>query len=162
MLIMPRTAPKKTGDNIICIIAYRKCKLSHVTHVCGRHGCIKGLVEDHVCPALCVIICYLKHATHRHCAASMQAVDGGLGFSVSLVFYKSAPCNKTNSVTAHCLLQLNSVICACGHMRFTFAGAVRSSQHSALVYAAKGLKQSPHVLVALLLSQHAHKQLPVL
>lgn len=46
--------------------------------------------------------------------------------------------------------------------RVTFAGAVRSSQHGALVDAAKGLKQPSNVLVALLLSQHAHKQLPVL
>lgn len=45
---------------------------------------------------------------------------------------------------------------------FTFAGAVGSSQHSTLVYAAKGLKQPSDVLIALLLSQHAHKQLPVL
>lgn len=44
----------------------------------------------------------------------------------------------------------------------TFAGAIWSPQHSALVYAAKRLKQPPDILIALLLSQHAHKQLPVL
>lgn len=45
---------------------------------------------------------------------------------------------------------------------FTFAGAIRSSQHSTLIYAAEGLKQPFDVLVALLLSQHAHKQLSIL
>lgn len=63
------------------------------------------------------------------------------------------------------LLKLNNVVCAfLGILYFvclTFTGAIRSSQHSALVYAAKGLKQPPHVLVTLLLSQHAYEQLPV-
>lgn len=45
---------------------------------------------------------------------------------------------------------------------FTFTGAVGSSQHSTLVYAAKGLKQPSDILIALLLSQHAYKQLSVL
>lgn len=31
---------------------------------------------------------------HRHCAASMQAVDGSLSFSVSLEFYKSTTFKK--------------------------------------------------------------------
>lgn len=44
----------------------------------------------------------------------------------------------------------------------TFAGPVRSSQDSTLIYAAKGLKQPSDVLIALLFSQHPHKQLPVL
>lgn len=45
---------------------------------------------------------------------------------------------------------------------FTFAGSVRSSQHSALIYAAEGLEEPSDVFIALLLSQHAHKQLSVL
>lgn len=45
---------------------------------------------------------------------------------------------------------------------FAFAGAVGSSQDGALVYAAEGLEQPSDVFVALLLSKHPHKQLPVL
>lgn len=48
--------------------------------------------------------------------------------------------------------------CSC----LTFTGAIGSSQHCTLVYAAKGLKQPSDILVALLLSQHANKQLSVL
>lgn len=47
-------------------------------------------------------------------------------------------------------------------MQFTFTCAIWSSQNSTLLYAAKGLKQPSDILVALLLSQHAYKQLPVL
>lgn len=59
-------------------------------------------------------------------------------------------------------IKIPSIIPVYANECVTFAGAVRSSQHSALVYAAKGLKQPSDVIVALLLSQHAHKQLPVL
>lgn len=38
---------------------------------------------------------YVTCTTYRHCAAAVQAVNGGLGFSVSLEFHKSTPCNKT-------------------------------------------------------------------
>ena len=44
----------------------------------------------------------------------------------------------------------------------TFTGAVGTPEHGALVYVSEGLEQPPYVLVALLLAQHAHKQLPVL
>lgn len=40
------------------------------------------------------IICDHVHAAYRHCAAPVQAVDGSLGFGMSLEFHKRAPCNK--------------------------------------------------------------------
>lgn len=43
----------------------------------------------------------------------------------------------------------------------TFAGTVRPAEHRALLYAAERLEHFPHIGVRLLLSQHAHKQLPV-
>lgn len=43
----------------------------------------------------------------------------------------------------------------------TFAGAIRSTEHRALLYAAERLEHLSHVGVRLLFSQHAHKQLPV-
>lgn len=43
----------------------------------------------------------------------------------------------------------------------TFAGTVRPAEHRALLYAAEWLEHFPHIGVRLLLSQHAHKQLPV-
>lgn len=57
--------------------------------------------------------------------------------------------------------EVRDIFLFCGRSP-TFAGAIWSPQHSALVYAAKRLKQPPDILIALLLSQHAHKQLPVL
>lgn len=130
----------------------------------------------------------VTHATYRHCAAAVQAVDGSLGFGVSLELYKSTACNKTvGSAESHGSLwqkiknkyisknkknkniqntkhsgDEKKLLSAALIVGRTFTGAVRPSQHSALVYAAKGLEQPAHVLVALLLSQHADKQLPVL
>lgn len=97
---MPRKQQNHTDAYITYIISYGKLLLFHVTYA--------RLQEDHtnyiVCACLAcafLIICNLIHATYRHCAAPMQAVDGSLGFSVSLIFYKSAPCNEAESVTAH-------------------------------------------------------------
>lgn len=44
----------------------------------------------------------------------------------------------------------------------TLTGPIRPSQDGALLHLAKGLKEAPHVVLALLLAQHPHKQLPVL
>ena len=44
----------------------------------------------------------------------------------------------------------------------TFTGPVGAPEHGALVYVSEGLEQPPHILVTLLLPQHAHKQLTVL
>lgn len=43
----------------------------------------------------------------------------------------------------------------------TFAGSVGASQDGALLDLAKGLKEAPDVVLALLLPQHPHKELPV-
>lgn len=43
----------------------------------------------------------------------------------------------------------------------TFAGSVRPSEDGALLDLAKGLKEAPDVILALLLPQHTHKELPV-
>lgn len=43
----------------------------------------------------------------------------------------------------------------------TFAGSIRPSEDGALLDLAKGLKEAPDVILALLLPQHTHKELPV-
>lgn len=55
---------------------------------------MEGVQDRSKAKRFLLYIYILMHATHRHCAASMQAVDGSLGFGMSLEFYKSAPCNK--------------------------------------------------------------------
>lgn len=79
-------------------------------------------------------------------------------------FTKAQPATKQSSQLSHVSSyggNKNTVSAALIVSR-TFAGTVRPSQHSALVYAAEGFEQPAHILVALLLSQHANKQLPVL
>lgn len=101
LLTTPRTETKETDDYITDVITYRKLKLPHVTRadVFGR-----SRVREGVCVCVCLAsVCFvlsisnLKHATYGHCAASMQAVDGSLGFSVTLEFNKSAPCKRQAS-----------------------------------------------------------------
>lgn len=43
----------------------------------------------------------------------------------------------------------------------TFAVSIRASENGALLNAAEGLEQAPHIVLALLFVQHAHKQLSV-
>lgn len=62
----------------------------------------------------------------------------------------NTPCEQQLALFLHLVL-----------MTFTFAGAVGPAEHRALLYAAERLEHLPHVDVRLLLSQHAHKQLPV-
>lgn len=48
-----------------------------------------------------------------------------------------------------------------GVWALTLTGPIRPSQDGALLDLAKGLEQSPDVVLALLLAEHSHKQLPV-
>lgn len=48
-----------------------------------------------------------------------------------------------------------------GVWALTLTGPIRPSQDGALLDLAEGLEQPPDVLLALLLAEHSHKQLPV-
>lgn len=48
-----------------------------------------------------------------------------------------------------------------GVWALTLTGPIRPSQDGALLDLAEGLEQPPDVILALLLAEHSHKQLPV-
>lgn len=48
-----------------------------------------------------------------------------------------------------------------GVWALTLTGPIRPSKYGALLNLAEGLKQPPDVVLALLLAEHPHKQLPV-
>lgn len=48
-----------------------------------------------------------------------------------------------------------------GVWALTLTGPIRPSQDGALLDLAKGVEQPPDVVLALLLAEHSHKQLPV-
>lgn len=51
--------------------------------------------------------------------------------------------------------------CSLGSPKPTFAGSIGPSEDGALLDLAEGFKEAPDVILALLLPQHAHKELPV-
>lgn len=88
-------------------------------------------------PRVC-LPCVLMYTTYRHCAAPVQAVDGSLGFGVSLEFYKSAPCNQTESVTAHRLMKQGSLrvvmsVCTVGVLPLLVPSGPLNTVHSSML-----------------------------